>query len=119
LRTAKPVTPVSRNPRHNRRRITPWNPSEPRPPIFQSKLYEFLQRPASDFSKDSRFLQNPALTAPDWICGDVQAAREIADRVDGLIPLAMSVDKNSWSVRQNNTTIRVVYEDPEDVEKRK
>jgi hypothetical protein len=31
----------------------------------------------------------------------------------------MSVDKNSWSVRQNNTTIRVVYEDPEDVEKRK
>lgn len=85
-KSPQPLPPVSKNKRHKRRRLIPWDPRKPRPNLITSKLFEFLQHPRSDFSKDSRFLQNKHLTAADWCAlrlivsameGDVQAFREL------------------------------------------
>ncbi|MFZ3332629.1 MAG: hypothetical protein WA197_18475 [Candidatus Acidiferrales bacterium] len=118
--SAKPVIPVSKNPRHKRRRIQLWDPRKPRPNLITSKLFEFLQHPRSDFSKDSRFLQNKHLTAADFcairliasaMAGDVQAFRELVDRTEGRVPLALPGSAGAAN-DPKNIVIQVIYEDP-------
>ncbi|MGA8675466.1 MAG: hypothetical protein WB621_09650, partial [Candidatus Acidiferrales bacterium] len=67
-----------------------------------------------------RFLQNKHLTAADFcairliasaMAGDVQAFRELVDRTEGRVPLALPGSAGAAN-DPKNIVIQVIYEDP-------
>ena len=120
-KSPQPLPPVSKNKRHKRRRIAPWDPRKPRPqPHHVEAVRISCSILDSDFSKDSRFLQNKHLTAADFcairliasaMAGDVQAFRELVDRTEGRVPLALPGSAGAAN-DPKNIVIQVIYEDP-------
>lgn len=68
-------------------------------------------RPADDDAKGKTKLDKIAARVVTEACdGDVQAAREIGDRLDGKVPQAVVGDANADPIRVINEVRRVIVE---------